>query len=687
MHRLAIVAVLASLSAPAVPLAYGEPVNGFPSWQDRVLHEWTNRARCDPVKDLKGCAGCADKLCYAPMPPVVWHDGAARAARFHADEMRVQGWFENATGYSKCTLVSDLGWRYPDTCDGSAACACVGGVLACSGACTPWNGRTALFGVTGAAEVAWSGESDPNAAFYAWMYTATGYTTCDRSNSYNQQRRTTLMTTATRVGTGMAGTLAVMDFSPAGGTAVKVPSGAHYPRSGASVEAWANWYDADGPTAAGVIVDGSCTAATLQRGTEVNGAWGAVLTGLETGCHRYVFVFRDHAGALVTYPTTGSFGIGDATCPDFSTERPAVDGAICGALPACGTDPAGCYDGDPCTVDACSNGVCTHVAAADGATCSDGDACNGAETCQAGACRAGTPLICADTNACTSHACDATTGCITTNLPDGASCADATVCDGAETCQGGRCMEGAPLDCDDGNACTADSCSPATGCGHTVVSNGASCGDGDACNGAETCQAGACVAGTPLSCADADACTVDACNPLTGCTHQAVACDDGNPCTVDACDGAGGCTHVAAADGASCADADVCNGAETCQAGVCMSAARLVCDDGNPCTVDRCDAALGCAHESAPAATECSDGLACNGVEHCDGAGACVAGAACVDPPPPTKKSSGCGSTGGTGAGGPAIVVLLALLAGAPTRRQACRRCLWRASREVAPGR
>jgi cysteine-rich repeat protein len=49
--------------------------------------------------------------------------------------------------------------------------------------------------------------------------------------------------------------------------------------------------------------------------------------------------------------------------------------------------------------------------------------------------------------------------------PNGSSCADATVCDGAETCDGaGVCQTGTPLACDDGDACTQDSCDDVLGC-------------------------------------------------------------------------------------------------------------------------------------------------------------------------------------------------------------------------------
>jgi hypothetical protein len=51
----------------------------------------------------------------------------------------------------------------------------------------------------------------------------------------------------------------------------------------------------------------------------------------------------------------------------------------------------------------------------------------------------------------------------------------------------------------------------------------ASCGDGNICNGVETCRAGVCTAGTPLNCDDGDPCTVDSCEPRSGCQHTTVA--------------------------------------------------------------------------------------------------------------------------------------------------------------------
>jgi hypothetical protein len=46
----------------------------------------------------------------------------------------------------------------------------------------------------------------------------------------------------------------------------------------------------------------------------------------------------------------------------------------------------------------------------------------------------------------------------------------------------------------------------------------ADCDDHNVCNGAETCQAGACVFGRPITCTDGDPCTIDSCDPIAGCT-------------------------------------------------------------------------------------------------------------------------------------------------------------------------
>src|SRR3989475_3516547 len=77
------------------------------------------------------------------------------------------------------------------------------------------------------------------------------------------------------------------------------------------------------------------------------------------------------------------------------------------------------------------------------------------------------------------------------------------------------------------------------------------------------------------------------------------ACADADPCTVDACDHAGVCTHTVVADGTPCDDGNACTTGEACVADQCIGS-PVSCDDGNVCTTDTCDPASGCLHTPVP---------------------------------------------------------------------------------------
>jgi hypothetical protein len=121
------------------------------------------------------------------------------------------------------------------------------------------------------------------------------------------------------------------------------------------------------------------------------------------------------------------------------------------------------------------------------------------------------PPPCNDNNACTADACvgGGTTAAICRNTPTtaGSSCADGNVCNGDELCDGaGACQAG------------------------TVVDEGTSCADGDVCNGDETCNGrGTCLDGRPPEVNDRNSCTSDACDPITGVSHDPV--PDGTTCS------------------------------------------------------------------------------------------------------------------------------------------------------------
>ena len=99
-------------------------------------------------------------------------------------------------------------------------------------------------------------------------------------------------------------------------------------------------------------------------------------------------------------------------------------------------------------------------------------------------------------------------------------------------------------------------------------------------------------------------------------------CDDGNPCTHDRCDPLVGCIHTNISG--PCHDNDPCSvdGSGYCRAGQCITETRD-CDDGNPCTIDSCNPAGGCFHTIHHGS--CEDGDLCTVNESCVD-GLCVGG-------------------------------------------------------------
>ena len=188
----------------------------------------------------------------------------------------------------------------------------------------------------------------------------------------------------------------------------------------------------------------------------------------------------------------------------------------------------------------------------------------------------------------TGDATDAADSPDTSVPPDGAdtvATGDADAADASTPC--------VPLDCDDGDPCTSDTCTTATGCTHAPAS-GAVCAL-DKCHGSGTCVDGACK------------------------FTVAISCDDQNDCTFDSCDNTTGCVNTPLNNGACVGSA--CMVGQTCSAGVCQGGSAKVCNDGKLCTDDACVEGVGCTstNNTAP----CDDGVACTGPDAC-AAGACA---------------------------------------------------------------
>ncbi len=102
----------------------------------------------------------------------------------------------------------------------------------------------------------------------------------------------------------------------------------------------------------------------------------------------------------------------------------------------------------------------------------------------------------------------------------------------------------AGANCDDGNACTDDTCDKAKGCLHTA--NTLFCDDKNVCTTGDKCTAGACVAGSFAGL-----------SPTCNCQFDGQ-CDDNNVCTADTCVNYN-CLHKQTSQTCSCAYGGGCS--------------------------------------------------------------------------------------------------------------------------------
>jgi hypothetical protein len=328
-------------------------------------------------------------------------------------------------------------------------------------------------------------------------------------------------------------------------------------------------------------------------------------------------------------------------CRNVPNDTVCGDGVFCNGAEVCSpTGPMGtgciagpppnCSDGIACTDSVCDATLdaCTHTP--NDSLCDNNLICDGAETCSvaAGGCVAGTPLDCNDGKSCTIDTCSNTVagGCV--NTPNNNFCSNGLSCDGVETCNPAApgangatgCLEAPDVDCDDGYACTVDSCGePGGSC--TFTPTNSLCGPGNFCdpgNPADLDDDG-CVDAQPCS-TDAECDDLDDCNGIETCNSvcqpgMPVDCNDGVGCTIDVCNPAGGtCEHLPVDD--VCDDGLQCNGVESCSETLdCVNGAPPSCNDGIACTDDFCQEGVGCA--SSPNNGFCSNGQFCDGVEQC----------------------------------------------------------------------
>ncbi len=313
----------------------------------------------------------------------------------------------------------------------------------------------------------------------------------------------------------------------------------------------------------------------------------------------------------------------------------------CNANGQCVGEERSCDDHNVCTEDFCSpeTNSCEY-ALLEGLPCDDGNLCTFNDACNPVAQCVGQERSCNDNNECTSESCNPNTGqCDSTPLV-GQSCNDGDLCTINDTCGSNGQCGGSPKNCVDGNSCTEDSCNSRTGACTFTVQEGQSCDLSDPCQVNGTCQANGSCAGELRDCNDEDPCTADACDSASGgCVYSINAgascsddngctvndlcqpdgrcegvprvCDDHDVCTEDICNPGTGACEGLPLSGVSCDLGSACSYDDVCQNGVCRAGTEILCDDGNPCTADSCDADTGCATTFLADETSCGLGMWC----------------------------------------------------------------------------
>ena len=226
-------------------------------------------------------------------------------------------------------------------------------------------------------------------------------------------------------------------------------------------------------------------------------------------------------------------------------------------------------------------------ACTDAASCNDNDVCT-TDTCNAdGTCsNTNNTAACDDDDDCTANDVCAAGECAGTAIAG--CCADDNDCAANEVCVNNECtlVCTTAADCNDNNVCTTDTCDNGA-CGN--ANNTVACDDGDICTDQDVCANGAC-AGQDVVCTDALFCNgVESCNATTGaCDAGTSPCAAGQVCdeTNDSCQ-----TGTTCVDATDCDDGVFCNGAETCGANLLCAAGTNPCSATQTCNenLDRCE--------------------------------------------------------------------------------------------------
>lgn len=286
------------------------------------------------------------------------------------------------------------------------------------------------------------------------------------------------------------------------------------------------------------------------------------------------------------------------------------DGHAC-TVDFCAVDGCGhmavdviCADSNPCTDDRCDDATasdgCSHRP--NTVACDDGIFCNGLDSCGASSCSVHTGDVCVAPLTC-NETLEQCMGCSASDpCPDAIYGSYSACAFGASECaeSGTQTRTVLTFTCNASGACESADGTDTTACtrvtaGRTCMAS--SCDAMGPCSFGSTCAVG----GTAFQTCHDFQCASGACadmprNGTVSCSRPSTdgdTCDDGIGCTSGDVCGGGICAGTGTCD-AGASDAGFCDDHFTCTNDTLASACTFTpddtrCDDGNGCSVERCD--------------------------------------------------------------------------------------------------
>jgi hypothetical protein len=300
MRKMSVSAILCLLGVTAGYAGYGDKINGYPIWQERVLLVLTNACRMAPQQYRDAYVGNSTILQpanYKAVPPVYWNQALNTAARFH------------------CIQMADTCGMTHNSCNG-----------------TDFSTRMQSFyknknGMIG--ENIATGYADPVSTMQQWLLdkdtagrVAVDLSMCPPYGRCDGHRWNIMNKAYKEIGIGYAYGAKpyryFWDQDFAGGKTEfnnPIVSASHFFYETAKTTFMANYFDSLGkPSEASLFIDNQKTSLSLAMGADSAGSYVATIAKASS-CRYYYFTFTDVKAKQWRYPETGFLVTqGEGTC-------------------------------------------------------------------------------------------------------------------------------------------------------------------------------------------------------------------------------------------------------------------------------------------------------------------------------------------------------------------------------------